>query len=389
MIVKDLKIREVFATNSQKTIEIEIRTDRGRSIASVPFGTSRSRYEVCYLPVEEAEKRFLDIKDRLISQQFSSIEEVDNFLKAADGTQTLRNLGGNLTLAVSSAFLKAFALEDGKQIFEYLPKEKSIPLPVCNVAGGWRGQSDIQEFLFLPDRQESFLDSITRISQAYLMLGTRLKENDSTFAFGKNIESGWLTSLNFERVLDIMSGIADECNLKTGLDVAASQLWDGSSYTYRNGEKLTRTGQLDTMTELSKKYPIIYIEDPFSEDDFTSFSTLTHRLRGKMVVGDDLFSTDLHKLQYGISYKAASGIIIKMSQAGTISDTMKVMEEARRSNIKTIVSHRSGETDDVLMCHLAVGMGCDYIKIGISGERTAKINEMIRIEEKLSSGNPI
>ncbi len=383
MKVKDLKLREIFATNCQKTIEVDLETDKGTVRASVPIGTSRSRYEVTYLPVEEVKNKFPNVRRHFVSQSFFNMEEVDNFLKIIDKTSSFREIGGNLVLAISSAFLKAFALEQGKEVFEFLSKGKSIPLPICNVAGGWKRRSDIQEFSLLPVHQESFLENISKIAHAYHQLGFRLKEKDKNFNFGKNIEDGWVTSLHFEKVLEILTEIATENELKIGLDVAASQLWDGKDYVYKSGEKLTRMDQLNLMEELSKKYPIVYIEDPFSEDDFTSFSTLTHRLQNKLVVGDDLFSTNFNKLQYGISYKAASGIIIKPSQVGTITDTVKVIEEAGKNNIKTIVSHRSGETEDTLICHLAVGMNCDYVKIGISGERTTKINEMIRIEEML------
>jgi len=385
MKVKDLKLREILATNAQKTIEVELETDKVKARASAPIGTSISRYEVVYLPIEEVKKEFPSIKRRFVSQSFASMEEVDHFLKFIDKTSNFRKIGGNLALCISSAFLKAFALEQGKELFEFLSKEKkSIPLPICNVAGGWRRQSDIQEFLFLPVHQKSFLESISKIAHAYHQLRIELREKDNKFNFGKNIESAWLTSLDLYKLLEILTEIATENELKIGLDVAASQLWDGKNYVYKSGENLARAEQLNLMEHLTKKYPIIYIEDPFSEDDFVSFATLTHRLQNKIVAGDDLFSTDLNKLQYGISYKAASGIIIKPSQVGTMTDTIKVMEEAKKNNIKTIVSHRSGETDDTLICHLAVGMNSDYIKIGIAGERTNKINEIIRIEELVS-----
>jgi enolase len=382
MKVKDLKLREILATNCQKTIEVELETDKVKARASAPIGTSRSRSEVVYLPIEELKKEFPNIKRRFVSQSFASMEELDHFLKFIDKTSNFRKIGGNLALCLSSAFLKAFALEQGKEVFEFLSKEKkSIPLPICNVAGGWKGQSDIQEFLFLPVHQKSFLENISKIARAYYQLGIKLREKDNKFNFGKNIESAWLTSLDFERLLEILTEIATENELKIGLDVAASQLWDGKNYVYKSGETLARMEQLGLMEQLTRKYPIVYIEDPFSEEDFVSFATLTHRLQNKLVIGDDLFSTDLNKLRYGISYKAANGIIIKPSQVGTITDTIKVIEEAKKNNIKTIVSHRSGETDDTLICHLAVGMNSDYIKIGISGERTTKINEIIRIEE--------
>lgn len=382
MKVKDLKMREILATNSQKTIELELETNKGKVKASVPIGTSRSRYEVVYLPVKDTMKKFLAIKRHFLSQSFVDIEDVDSFLKILDKTPGFKQIGGNLALAISSAFLKAFALEQEKEVFEFLTDKATLPLPICNVAGGWKGQSDIQEFLLLPAQQKSFLDSITRITEAYQQLGMRLKEEDKNFNFGKNIESAWVTSLQLEKVLKILTDLIDG-NLEIGLDLAASQLWNGKYYVYKS-ENLTIPEQLSLIEELTKNYPITYIEDPFHEDDFTSFATLTNRLKDKIVVGDDLFSSNLIRLQYGIAYKAANGIIIKPSQAGTISDVIKVIEEAKKNKMKTIISHRSGETEDALICHLAVGLNCDYIKLGISGERIVKINEMIRIEDRIS-----
>jgi enolase len=348
------------------------------------MGTSRSKYEVEYLPVADIIENFPKIKRHFISQSFDNQEDVDDFLRIIDRTAAFRQMGGNLALAISSAFLKAFAMHEEKEVFEYLTTEPTIPLPLCNVAGGWKGQSDIQEFLILPPIQKSFLESIKKIARLYWNLGKKLKEEDRSFSFGKNLESAWITSLPFERVLKILADIVNEGSLEIGLDVAASQLWSENShkYLYRYGS-LNTPEQLSVMEELLKKYPITYMEDPFHEDDFATFSTLLGRIHDKIVVGDDLFSTNMERLQYGISYKAANGIIIKPSQVGTITDVIKIVHEAKKHGVKTIISHRSGETEDTLISHLAVGLNSDYIKLGISGERTVKINELIRIEEKI------
>jgi enolase len=258
-----------------------------------------------------------------------------------------------------------------------------MPLPLCNVAGGWKGQSDIQEFLVLPFIQRTFLENIKKIAKVYWLLGKKLKDADRNFNFGKNLESAWITSLPFERILKIMAEIVGENSLEIGMDVAASQFWNEKNhkYMYRYGSMNTPE-QLSIMEEILKKYPITYIEDPFHEDDFATFSTLLGRIQDKIVVGDDLFSTNMERLQYGISYKAANGIIVKPSQVGTITDVIRIMQEAKKNGVKTIISHRSGETEDTLISHLAVGLNSDYIKLGISGERIVKINELIRIEDK-------
>ncbi|MDI6798645.1 MAG: hypothetical protein QMD12_01445 [Candidatus Aenigmarchaeota archaeon] len=387
MIVKNLRIREVFATTTEKTIEVELETKKGIVRSSIPIGTSRGKYEVKFLPVENVIKKFLMIRRRFTGEEIRTQEEVDSLLRMIDKTQDLREIGGNLALAISSVFLKALAFENDMEVFEFLSKGKTtIPKPICNVAGGWKesGKSDVQEYLFLPVHQKSFLDSVTKIANAYRQTASMLVQKDPNFAFSKNLESAWVTKLDIESTLKILDRVATENLLKIGLDFAASQLWNGNEYVYSNsGLKLSRTEQISFVEDLTKRYPISYVEDPFHEDDFVSFSTLTHRIEPRIVCGDDLYATNLERLKLGIRNKASNGIVIKPSQVGTISDTIKVVNEAKKNKMITIMSHRSGETEDTLICHLAVGLGCEYVKFGISGERTVKINEMLRIEEKL------
>jgi len=391
MKIKNLKIREIFATTAQKTIEIDLETVKGSVRASVPIGTSKGKYEVSFLPTEDALRKFNIIKRTFTTNDFTDQEDVDNTLRIVDKTDNFREIGGNLALAISSAFLKAFALDAGQDVFEYLAnnaREKvNIPKPICNIIGGGKhaGRIDIQEFHFIPVHQTSFLDSITKISKAYWTEGKKLKQDDPTFAFTQNIESAWTSSLDLEEILKIMTNVANENLLKLGIDFAASQLWDGTQYyVYRYSNKVLSTHeQMKFVSDLARKYPIIFIEDPLNETDFSNFSILTHELQPRIICGDDLYATNLKRLKDGIDFKATNGIIVKPNQIGTMTDVINLVKEARKNNIVTVMSHRSGDTEDNLICHLAVGLGCDYIKLGISGERTAKINEMIRIEEKL------
>ncbi len=386
MRVKNLTIREILATNAKKTIEVELETEKGLVRGSVPMGTSTGSYEAVSLPSSEVINKFLIIKRYFTAQDFSSLEEVDTTLKEIDKTDNFRYIGANLALAISSAFLKAFALNEGKEVFEYLLKERPfMPKPVSNVVGGWKGQCDIQEFLLLPVHQTSFKNSIEKIAFCYKEIAKLLIEKDPNFRFARNLESAWVTSLNIEQILSLVKKVAEENLLKMGLDMAASELWDGNFYVYKNsGFKLNRTQQIGFVEDLARRYPIVYIEDPFHEDDFMAFSVLLHRLQQKLIVGDDLTVTNLKRLKKAIEHRSINGIIIKPNQVGTLSDVIKVVEEAKKNKIKCIVSHRSGETEDTLICHLAVGLGCEYIKLGIGGERTVKINELIRIEEKIS-----
>ena len=187
MKVKSLKIREVLATNSHKTIEVELQTEKGSVRASVPIGTSRGKYEVAYLPVDEAVLKFGGIKRHFTSEELSEQKEVDEMLRMIDKTPDFKEIGGNLALGISSAFLKAFALENNQEVFQFLSKKPSMPKPISIVAGGWKGQSDIQEFHFLPVHQNSFFDNITKIASAYFAVGESLKEHDRSFKFSKII----------------------------------------------------------------------------------------------------------------------------------------------------------------------------------------------------------
>ena len=384
MRVKGLKIREVLATNSQKTIEVELKTEKGSVRASVPIGTSRGKYEVSYIPTDRAILKFNIIRRHFTSEEFKELKEVDGLLRIIDKTPDFKEIGGNLSLAISSVFLKAFAMENNQEVFEFLSSNRAMPKPISIVAGGWKGQSDIQEFHFLPVHQKSFSDSVSKIASAYFQLAELLKQRDSNFRFSKNLEGGWFTTLNFRELLGVMKEIANKELLKIGLDVAASGLWNEKEYVYSDGSKLTSTQQIALMEELATTFPIIFIEDPFHEDDYISFSTLTHRLQNKMVCGDDIFTTNLERLKYGLLHKASNTVLIKPNQIGTITDTIKFVEEAKKNKLATVMSHRSSECDDALVAHLAVGLNCDYVKFGISGDRIIKLNEMIRIEEKLT-----
>jgi enolase len=374
---KNLTIREILATNCKKTIEVELETEKYDVRASVPMGTSTGKYEAISLPVKEALKKFQEVKKNFILENFYSQEEVDAKLRDIDKTPNFSKIGGNLALAISSAYLKAFAMHNGQEVFEYFSGRK-MPRPLCNVAGGWGEESEIQEFLLLPERQKSFKDVVFRISNAYLDLGKILKKKDKAFKFSKNYESGWVTSLSTEKLLKILSDLCKDYKLRIGMDVAASDRWNGKKYRGRNEKK-----HRDFISKLIKKFDILFMEDPFHQDDFDSFSWLTRKFKNTIVCGDDLYVTNPERLRIGIEKNATNAVLIKPNQIGTITDTIKVVNMAKKHKMTTVISHRSGTTDETLLCHLAVGLGCDLAKFGISGERIIKINELLRIEEKL------
>lgn len=392
MKVLDIHARKILATNSQPTVEIEVDTDKGSVKASAPMGTSRGKYEATQLPADDAIRKFDVVRRFFTTVNFTNQREVDKTIRTVDDTSHFREIGGNLAIAISSAFLKAFALENKMDVWKYVAKEyktnPKVPSPLCNIVGGWKGQSEFQEFLFLPVHQKSFADSLFKINEAYNTVGDMLKQRDHSFNYGKNLESAWVTSLPYDAVLRIMKEVADDMLLKIGLDVAASQLYKDGNYNYRGGVKMNPHEQFGFLEGIVKRFPISYIEDPFQEDDWLSFATAVHRWQPRIVCGDDFYATRIHRLLSSIDRKASNATIVKPNQVGTITDTIEFAKEAQSRGLITVLSHRSGETDDNLIAHLAVGIGCDYAKLGMSGERVVKLNEMIRIEEDLNRESP-
>lgn len=382
-----IKIRKVLATNSQPTIEVEVETAKGKVKSSAPMGTSTGKYEAFQISADDALRKFGVIKRFFTSSEFASQRDLDKMIKTTDDTSYFREIGGNLAIAISSAFLKAFALESGMEVWQYLAKEfktkPKMPMPLCNIVGGWKGQSEFQEFLFMPVHQKSFSESIFKISEAYIAVGDMLKQHDKSFDYGKNMESAWLTSLGFETILQLLKKVADENFLKIGIDVAASQIFKNGLYHYRGGVKMNSHEQLNFVESILRKFPVYYVEDPFQEDDWLSFSTAVARWQPRIVCGDDFYATRIHRLLSSVDKKATNAAIVKPNQIGTITDMLEFANEAKKRGIITVLSHRSGETDDSLISHLAVCLGTDYAKFGISGERVVKLNELIRIEEDL------
>lgn len=388
MRVLNMRARQVLATNGQPTIEVEIESERGRVHSSAPMGTSTGKYEAYQLPAADALRKFYMVRRAFSGKEFATQRDADKAIRAVDETIHFREIGGNLATAMSFAFLKAFALEGGTEVWRYVAKEfktrPAVPYPLCNVVGGWKGQSEFQEFLFLPVHQKSFAESVLAMNDAYNIIGQKLKARDATFNFSKNIESAWVTALGYEPVLEMMGDIADEMMFKIGLDVAASQLYSEGLYHYRGGVRMNSHEQLGFLEGLVGEYPISYVEDPFQEDDWLSFSTATSRWQPRMVCGDDFYATRIHRLLSSVDRKATSATIVKPNQVGTVTDAVDYTMEAQRRGLVTVLSHRSGETDDAIISHLAVGMGCDYAKFGVSGERVVKLNEVVRIEEGMN-----
>ena len=372
-----LKIRKVLNTKSNLTIEVEGKFNKGTVRDSVPAGTSAGKHEVVSLPVDRVIRKFKLLKKKFEGVEFSSLEEVDSLLHEIDGTENFSKIGGNLALAISYVFLKGFALNEGLEVFEYLGGKK-LPKPLCNVAGGWGKESEIQEYLIYPKVQRSIAASIFKIAEVYRQLGKMFKKYDKTFNMGKNYESAWAVRLDAKKILTIISKAIEGKGLVIGLDVAASDRWDGKTYVGRSEKE-----HYTFLKRLVKRFGIGYVEDPFHEDDFETFAKFTKEMKRVMVCGDDLLVTNVKRLETALKNKSVNTVLVKPNQIGTVSDTIAFVKMAKKHGLKTVLSHRSGETDDAIIAHLAVGLETDYAKFGTSGERVVKLNELIRIEEKI------
>ena len=401
MKVFDLKARQIFDSRGVPTVEVDLfykKSLYGR--ASVPSGASTGQNEVIELRDGGNDifgKVFFNIidninnmiKPEIINKKFKSVNEFDDFLLGFDTSLNKGVVGGNAFLAVSLAFLKAYALNEGIEIFQYFDRLKKMPKLMFNILnGGVHSDSgiDIQEFMIVPNK-ETIVEQTKVSCEIYHNLKKLLKSNGFSTSVGD--EGGFAPRLssNYEALDYIVKAIemagykkGEEVNI--ALDVAANSFYDGSKYKV-DGKSLSCDELIDMYLDMVSKYPIISIEDPFYEEDFNSFSKLKNKLNNILIVGDDLVNTNFNRIKKAIDCDSVNAIIIKPNQIGTISETIECINYANYHNIKCMVSHRSGDTCDSFISDLVVGMGLDYMKSGAlcRGERTSKYNRLLRIEE--------
>ncbi|MFC6728387.1 enolase C-terminal domain-like protein, partial [Natronoarchaeum mannanilyticum] len=313
---------------------------------------------------------------------------------AADGTEDFSEIGANSAVAISMAAAKAGADVLGAPLFQHLGgafRGDNFPIPLGNVIRGGdhaADDTDIQEFLSAPVGAPSVADAVFANAQVHQEIHDILLDRD--VPSGKGDEGAWAPSIDdaeaFEIVEEATDAVADELGFEItfGLDVAAAEMYDEDEGGYVYGDQVRDTEeQIDYIAELVEEYDLAYVEDPLDENDFDAFTELTDRVGDQtLICGDDLFVTNVERLERGIEQDAANSILIKPNQIGTLSDAFDAIELAARNEYGTIVSHRSGETEDTTIAHLAVATDAEFIKTGaVGGERTAKLNELIRIAD--------
>ncbi|MFN4337227.1 MAG: enolase C-terminal domain-like protein [Candidatus Nitrosocaldus sp.] len=402
-IITAIKARLCYNSRGQESIEVDVITNEkylGR--ASAPSGASKGMYEAISFPnnsVEDALKIFNENRSRFIGVDASDTKAIYDALRSIDDTQNYSIVGGSIAYAVSIAAIDSASKALGEPIFRLISidkrkeKEYKLPYPLGNVLGGGAhaGPStpDIQEYLVVPIGAKSMLEAVRMNLRVHRMLRDVLEKKDRYFTYGRGDEGAWAPrASNMEALEDveqacIEAGYSIGRDVALGLDFASSSLWNGNGYAYtRYGNTLSREEQLEFVSSLIRDYRLIYVEDPLHEEDFSGMAELTKRFNDVYITGDDLLVTNTSRLRTAVDYRACNAAILKVNQAGSLYEALLFAREAERYGIRLITSHRSGESTDAHIAHVAVATGSKMIKAGVvGGERVAKINELIRIEE--------
>ncbi len=417
--IKSIKAREILDSRGEPTVEAELETNLGIFRASVPSGASKGKYEAkelrdggkryCGKGVSKAIKNVNEIiAPKLKGKDPTKQKEIDQLMIELDGTKDKSNLGANAILAVSIATCRAGAVAKciplGKYIFELRDPASlrgrvswSLPIPCFNIIEGGIHAGNklaLQEFMIVPE-QKSFSENLQAGKEIYHILKDILRKFLGREATNVGDEGGFAPPIKqTKQALDLIIKAVKKANyqnkIKIGLDCAATQFYKDKKYQLE-GAVFTKQGLLAFYKDLVKNYPIIFLEDPFSEEDWQGFQEITKKLGEKItIVGDDLLTTNIERIKQAQDKKACSGLILKPNQIGTITETLKAAKLAKSFKWKIIVSHRSGDTCDDFISDLAVGIGADFIKSGAParGERVAKYNRLLRIEQEMFKTRP-
>jgi enolase len=394
--ITSVSLRRILDSRGNPTVEADVLTESGGfGRGAAPSGASTGEYEAIELPATEAIAAAREHAiPRLEGQFVGDQRAVDAALHAADGTDDFSAIGANSAVATSMAAAKAGADVLGVPLYQHLGgafRGDSFPTPLGNVVGGGEHAKEathIQEFLAAPVGAPSVSEAVFANAAVHAAVGDVLDERGVPAAKGD--EGAWAPAISdaeaFEVVEAAVDRVADEVGFEVqfGLDVAAAELYDDDRDAYVYGDETRTTAeQVDYVAELVEEYDLAYVEDPLDENDYEAFAELTDRVGDQtLICGDDLFVTNVERLQAGIDVGAANSILIKPNQIGTLSDAFDAVELATEHGMESVISHRSGETEDATIAHLAVATDAGFIKTGtVGGERTAKLNELIRIAD--------
>lgn len=401
----DVKGREVLDSRGNPTVEVEIWTDDGYGRATVPSGASTGENEAIELRDEEDRyngkgvKKAVEIVNQkiapeLIGYDITDQRKIDNLMLDLDGTKNKLELGANSILGVSMAASKAAADLLGIPLYSYISSNSYVlPVPMANVInGGEHAGNDLefQEFMVMPTGAKSFSEGIRMVAEVYHELRKSLANEYGKGAINVGDEGGYAPLMKevqepFEMLLESIEELGYEEDMNFAIDAAASEIYNERHETYPIGEKEYEKEELiELYKELVDKYNLISIEDPFHEEEFDGFKQITEEL-DIQIVGDDLFVTNVERLEKGIEMNSANSLLLKVNQIGTISEAIDAAQKAFRSGYSVVVSHRSGETEDTTIADLSVGLNSGQIKTGAPArtDRNVKYNRLLRIEEQL------
>lgn len=409
-----IKGRQVFDSRGNPTVEAEVFLSNNiRASAIVPSGASTGAFEAYELR-DENKNYFLGksvlkaveninskINKKLKNIKVNHQKKIDTALIELDGTENKKKLGANSLLAVSLAVSKAAAISNKKELYKNLGKKYCLPRPLMNIINGGAHADNnlkIQEFMIRPDSAKNFMDAIEKCFLVIQSLKRILKSKKLLTNVGD--EGGFAPSIESnEDALNLIVDAIDKSKLKPGkdicvcLDVAGNELINNNgNYSLNSSQFITVDDGIDYYKKLVGQYPIKSIEDPFAEDDWNAWAKLTSAIgKNVQIVGDDLFVTNRNRLKKGIKNKSANSILIKVNQIGTLTETLEVINLAKKNNFNTIISHRSGDTEDTFIADLAVATQSSQIKTGslARSERVAKYNRLLRIEEQLGKSGKI
>lgn len=405
--IEKIIAREILDSRGNPTIEVDVYTCCGFGRAAVPSGASTGTHEALELRdggdryggkgVLKAIKNVNDlIAPRLLGMDASSQREIDELMIELDGTPNKSNLGANAILGVSLATAKAAASSAGMPLYRYLGGVGAVrlPIPSFNVLNGGKhagNELSIQEFMILPAGARSFDEGLRMAVETYHALGKILQGKYGVGATNVGFEGGYAPPLSRTRdALDAIMGALDISGygeeIRIGLDSAASSFYLDGGYSV-DGDRLSPGELIDYYVDLVSTYPIAFIEDPFEEEAYSDFARLKERLPGTIIIGDDLYVTNIKRIEKGIEICATDGLLLKLNQIGSVSEAFDAARLSFRSGWKVMASHRSAETEDSALADVSVAMGCELIKTGAPArsERTAKYNQLLRIQEELGS----
>ena len=405
--IKDVIGREILDSRGNPTVEVDVILESGiRARAAVPSGASTGEREA--LEMRDGGTRFMgkgvlnavshvnnELRNLVIGMDSLDQKAIDYAMIELDGTDTKSKFGANAILGVSMAVMKAAAMYKGLPLYRYIGNGTTLPVPMMNIINGGAhadNKLDFQEFMIIP-QADNIHDRVRIGAEVFHNLKKVL--NSKGLATGVGDEGGFAPDLQsnsegFELIMEAIkkAGYVPGVDVCLAIDVAASEFYEDGKYNLvGEGRSLTTEELVDFYEELVNKYPIISIEDPVDENDWEGFSLITKRLGDKVqLVGDDLFVTNKKCLQMGIDKHAGNAILLKVNQIGTITETLETIDLARSNGYKTIISHRSGETEDTTIADLAVGLDLGQIKTGSMSrtDRICKYNQLMRIEEELN-----